>query len=288
LDLVRDTRLAYADYVAASEQAEVADRIADLAEEIAELNSRRLEAGDISELDLTLIRLEALAARDQAARLGQESEIGWERLRLIAGLPTATSASPPEGEVIALEEPRPAVELMEMATQSRPDLRAAELSLEAAGKRIGWERSKTFAVVSLLLSSKEVGDAGVKSGPGLSAEVPIFNYGQGRISRAVAEFEQLSLRYAALHVQIESETAGATARLQQAGSALRRLQNDLLPAAEEAVRLADEAYQSGDISYLDLQVARRPFLDLQLREGAAVAAARKAKAELDRAVGRNL
>jgi cobalt-zinc-cadmium efflux system outer membrane protein len=139
-----------------------------------------------------------------------------------------------------------------------------------------------------LLSSKEVGDAGVKSGPGLSAEVPIFNYGQGRISRAEAEFEQLSLRYAALHVQIESETAAAAARLQQAVSALNRLRSELLPAAEEAVRLADEAYQSGDISYLDLQVARRPFLDLQLREGAAAAAARKAKAELDRAVGRNL
>jgi cobalt-zinc-cadmium efflux system outer membrane protein len=89
-------------------------------------------------------------------------------------------------------------------------------------------------------------------------------------------------------VQVESETAAAATRLKQAVEALQRMRQGLLPAAEQAVRLAEKAYESGDISYLDLQTARRPFLDLQLREGAAVAAARRAKAELDRAVGRNL
>jgi cobalt-zinc-cadmium efflux system outer membrane protein len=162
------------------------------------------------------------------------------------------------------------------------------LAVEAAGNRLGWERSKTIAVVAPLLSSKEVGDSGTKTGPGLMAEIPIFNRSQGRIARAEAEIEQLALRYAALRVQVESETAAAAKRLEQAVAGLDRLRQGLLPAAEQAVLLAEKAHENGDISYLELQTARRPLLDLQLREGVAVAATRRAKAELDRAVGRKL
>ncbi len=288
LDLVRDVRLAHADYAAATAQAGSAGRLASVTEEIAELNQKRLDAGDISELDLQLTRLEALAARDQAAQLEQETSVAWERLRLLSGLPHVTARVRPEGLEGVSQSTVWIDALLETASQSRPDLRAAELAVEAAGNRLGWERSRTFALVAPLLSSKEVGDSGTKTGPGLTAEIPIFNRGQGRISRAEAEIEQLALRYAALRVQVESETATAATRLRQAVEALQRMRQGLLPAAEQAVGLAEKAYENGDISYLDRQTARRPFLDLQLREGAAVAAARRAKAELDRAVGRNL
>ncbi len=288
LDLVRDVRLAHADYAATSAQAGSAGMLATVTEEIAALNQKRLDAGDISELDLQLIRLEALSTRDQAAQLEQETSVAWERLRLLSGLPALASPVPPQG-VESASEPAAAIDaLLELASKSRPDLRAAELAVEAAGNRLGWERSRTFALVAPLLSSKEVGGSGTKTGPGLTAELPIFNRGQGRISRVEAEIEQLALRYAALRVQIESETTAAATRLKQAVAALDRMRQRLLPAAEQAVRLAEKAYENGDISYLDLQTARRPFLDLQLREGAAAAAARRAKAELDRAVGRNL
>jgi cobalt-zinc-cadmium efflux system outer membrane protein len=100
--------------------------------------------------------------------------------------------------------------------------------------------------------------------------------------------EQLLLRYAALQIQVEWEVRTAVTRLQQAMAALSRVREELLPAAEQAVRLAEQAYDDGNISYLDVQTTRRPFLDLRLREGPAVAAVRRARAELDRAVGRNL
>ena len=139
-----------------------------------------------------------------------------------------------------------------------------------------------------MLSSKGIGDSGIKTGPGLAMEIPLFNRGQGRISRAEAELEQAALQLAALRAQVESETAAAAARLSQVAASLQRLRRELIPVAEQTLALSGKAYEAGDIAYLDLQSAKRPLLDLRLREAVAEAAVARARAELDRAVGRKL
>lgn len=289
LDLARDTRVAFADYRAVVRQSEAASELASLLEEIAELEARRLAAGDIGELDLELARIEALTSRDSAQAFEDEILVVWDRLRLLTGLPVAgprvepAEASEPPSRRVSLDE------LLEIASRSRPDVRAAELNVEAAGKRLGWQKTTTFAMVAPMLNTKGIGvDGGIKTGPGLAAEVPIFNRGQGRISRAEAELQQAVLRLAALREQTASETASASARLGQSQAALDRLRRRLIPAARKAFNLSESAYQAGDVSYLDLRRAERPLLELRLREYLAEAALQRAQAELDRAVGRNL
>lgn len=289
LDLVRDTRLAYSDYAGFSEQALRASRVADLADELAELESKRLNAGDIGELDLQLSRLDALTARDAARQAAEERAVAWAQLAFLIGLPASTA--PIDATLVdpvTRELPR-VEEMFEIAGRSRPDLRAAELGVEAAGQRLGWQRSTTFALIAPMLNTKGLGgDQGIKTGPGLMGEIPLFDRGQGRISRAEAELEQATLRLIALREQVASETAAAAARLAQAQAALDRLRNQLLPAAVQAIGLSERAYDAGDIAYLDIQRAQRPLLDLRLREAAAAAAVARARAELDRAIGRNL
>lgn len=288
VDLVRDTRLAYADYRMLGEQARQASEVADLAEEVAVLNAKRLAAGDISELDLQLTRLQALTARDAAAQLKQEVPVAWQRLCLLMGLPSSTRAVDSVGGDFAPRTQPTTEELLAIAFHSRPDLRAAELAVEAAGQRLGWQKATTFAFVAPLLSTKGVGNSGIKTGPGLTMEVPLFNRRQGRISRAEAELEQAALQLAALHAQIESETAVAAARLSQVEASLERLQGELIPIAEQTFALSEKAYEAGDIAYLDLRNAKRPLLDLGLSEVSARAAVARARAELDRAAGRKL
>ena len=116
----------------------------------------------------------------------------------------------------------------------------------------------------------------------------MFDRNQGKISRAKAEVEQAALRYAALREQVGFEVSQAAARLRQAQETLRRIRELLLPGVREAVGLAEKAYQAGDISYLDSQLARHPMLDLEIRRGEAISAVRRARAELSWAVGRRL
>ena len=288
IDLVRDTRIAYAELDTARRRAGVEQKAAELSAEIAGLTQKRLDAGDISELDYRLARLAAIGAADRAARAQRDAELAREQLRLIIGardqlrdLEIASVPSP-------AREPASEDELVTAAVSSRPDLRAAELGIEAAGKRAGWERSKIFNMIAPALSSKEVGADGFKTGPAVSVEIPVFDRNQGGISRAEAELRRAILYYAELAEQVRYEVRGSRLRLLQALETLNRVRDELVPVSRETQQLAEKAYEAGDISYLDLQQARRPLLDAFLAEESAVMEFRRARAELERAIGRKL
>ena len=252
------------------------------------LPSTRLRAGDISELDAHMVELEALRADDRMQQATQEINIAWERLRPLMAIPKGGAlpgTSRAKVEALAI---RATEQLIEIAVSSRPDMRAAGLSVEVAGRRLGWQRSRTFGFVAPLLSSKGIGTSGIKTGPGLAVEIPAFDRNQGKVSRAKADVEQAALRYAALREQVGFEVSQAASRLGQAQDTLRRIRELLLPGVRKAVGLAEKAYEAGDISYLERQLARRPTLDLEIRQAEAASAVWRARAELSWAVGRRL
>jgi cobalt-zinc-cadmium efflux system outer membrane protein len=289
IDLVRDVRIAHAELTLAEKQAEILFEAARLREKIADLTDLRLKHGDIDALQSRLARMEALTSKDTAARAQHQVGITQERLRILLSLPQGEYPDfRTEPSQLLLEPPPGEEELITAAILSRPDLGAAEMAVEAAGKRAGWERSRIFAYIAPQLSTKGVGTSGIKSGPGVKAEIPLFNRNQGKISRAEAEMEQAALRYLALVDQMEFEVCNARRQLIQAQETLDRIRKNLLPTIEETVSLAEKAYANGDISYLDFQLATVPVFDVRLSETNAEAALRQALAELERAVGRRL
>lgn len=288
LNLVRDTRIAHAELTTAQRRAELTVKVAGLLSEIAELTERRKAAGDISELELRLAHLDAVSASVRATRSKMDLDLMRERLRVLLGasdqVPDLVAASEVEPNGAPPEESP----LVKEALLSRPDLRAAELNIQVAGERAGWQRTRVFDLVAAQLSSKEIGDSGTKTGPGLSVEIPLFDRNQGGISRAEAELRRATLRYLGLAMQVKSEVRSSRVRLLQAMETVSRLRRELLPMLHETVALAEKAYANGTISYLDLQTAQRPLLDALSEEETAILDFRRAKAELDRAVGREL
>jgi len=131
-----------------------------------------------------------------------------------------------------------------------------------------------------------VGEAGIRSGPGLSAEVPFPNWNQGGISRADAEVRRAATGYAALRDQVELEIREAQVQYAQAAGSLKRLREEVLPAARESIRLAEKAYSDGEAAYLFVLEASRQLYDVALREADAMAALCRARAQLERSVGR--
>ena len=285
LNLVRDVRVAHAELALAERRAALLEDSGRLLERIAELTRKRLEAGDVSVMEANLATLEARSAADLAARAARDVEVARERLRLLLGLRKDTSPLRAAGAEAVPALP-PWTELLETALASRPDLRAAELSVEAALKRAKWEHSRAVALVTPLLSVKGVGTAGIRSGPGLSAEVPYPNWNQGGVSRADAEVRRAAAAYAALRDQVEVEIREAQIQCAQAAESLKRLREEVLPAAREGIRLAEKAYAGGEAAYLFVLEASRQLFDIQLREADAQAALRRAQAQLERSVGR--
>lgn len=284
LNAARDARLAHADLVLTNARHTAAQRSVDLRKRITGITAARLRAGDISELDAMATVSDEAAAGEQLARIGQDAAVAQERLRFALGLSTESTPLTVSPGPVESVPPAGLPDLLEKAMSSRPDLKAAEIAVAAATKRAGWERSR-LSLVSAQLSSKGVGNNGILTGPGLSAEVPIFHRNQGLIARADADVEVAARQYIALKQRVAFEVREARELLIQAQLGLHRLQDSVLPALQKIAALAQSQYAKGDVAYLFVLEQTRGLTDVELRLADSEAAVRRAQAQLERSVG---
>lgn len=288
LDLIRDVRLAHAEALAAHERARAREELQRLWAASEQLARARTDAGDASRLEYDAIRGEALLAADMVARAGQDAEAARLRLRLLLG---ATSDVIPDATAIIgspePQRPQHTAILVREALAARPDLRAAELAVEAAGARLGLERARIFQ--GLLRFDGQLDALGFHPSIGVhQIEVPVFNWNPGGRGRAKAELQRTMWRYAALRQQIVAEVATAELQARQASDSLTRWRGELLPTLERSVAAATSSFQAGSESYVVVLDATRRLQDARLREIDLRADLRRALAQLARSVGRRI
>ncbi len=286
LDVIRDVRLANAELALAGERLELAGTTAKLARDLAELTRSRLRAGDATELEVTNAQVDALQAAEQHARWRHDANIARERLRTLAGLGLERWPATIKPGALPAALPSDPDRLVREALASRPDLRAAQLGVEAAGERIGLARAEVFTVTGIL-STKDVNGKAL-SGPAIDIALPIVNQNQGGIAQAKARLEKAARFYITVRDRIVLEVREACARLAQASESHAQWQGQILPPLVEAVQHAEKAYASGNVSYLFVLETQRKLFDARLKAAAAAADLRRARAELERSLGRRL
>ena len=284
LNLTRDVMVAYAELVFTRERSKIVAEEATLRSEIAEIASARLEVGDISELEETAFRLEAARTQEASVRFARDAKLAEERLRTLLGLGMTDITLQLSLTPVSFEQGLDSSKLLDAAFAARPDLRAAELAIEAAGHRLGWERSKIFNLTGMLDANGE-GKEGFEMGPGVQLELPVFNRNNGKIMRAQTELEQAARQYVAVKHRIAREVMEAHTKYLAAQQALKILRVDILPSAQTATENAQGAYSIGEISYLEFLDFKRSLLDSLLREAEAEAELRRAEAYLRHSVG---
>jgi outer membrane protein, heavy metal efflux system len=86
LNLVRDVRVAHADLALADDRARIASESLRPRSEIAQIVVARLRLGDISELETSTARIDALQAEELATRTNGEVRLAKDRLRFVLGM----------------------------------------------------------------------------------------------------------------------------------------------------------------------------------------------------------
>jgi len=284
LNLIRDVMIAYAELEFTREYAGITAEEAALRREIADIAAERLKVGDISGLEETAFHLEAAQTLEASVRFARDAELAEERLKNLLGLGLEKITIQLKPAPDPSEISRPPSDLLEAAFAARPDLRAAEIAIEAAGQRVGWERSKIFNLTGVLDANAE-GKEGFEMGPGVQLELPILNQNNGKVARAQTELIQAARQYLAVRHRIAREVMEAHTRYVAARKALNILQVDVMPAAATAATNATEAYAIGAISYLELLDFKRQLLASRLREAEAKADLRKAEVSLEHSIG---
>ncbi len=175
---------------------------------------------------------------------------------------------------------------LEDALASRPDVRAAEIAIEAAAQRARWERSRVVTLLGILDANGK-GDEGFELGPGVGLDVPLFSRNQGGIGRADAEVERASRQYAAVRAQVVTDVRSAAVRVQQAEQAISAWRSEIVPSLEVEQRQAESAYQAGEIPLFMLLDVSRRLVDGRVRLLDAEADLQRATIGLERSIGRS-
>ncbi len=287
LSLVAKTRTAHADAVVADRRLQLAIENADLAQRLAGITQARLRAGDISELEARAARNDA--ARVQVVRRAVEHDRNLARLTLaavlgldlIAEMLTPVPGAPVEPSRCGADAAR-----LADALASRPDVRAAEIGVEAAAQRARWERSRVVTLIGILDGNGR-GEQGAEVGPGVGAEIPLFARNQGGIGRADADVERASRQYAAVRAQVVADVRAAAVRVQQAEQATAAWRDEIVPSLEIERRQAETAYQAGEIPLFSLLDVSRRLVDGRIRLLDAQADFERAVIALERGIGRS-
>ena len=286
LTLVADVRLAFVEAIAGERRFTLAGENTDLARRIAGIADARLRAGDISELEARMARTDAAQVAAELRAL--EHERGVSTLALIARMGLQVPAAEVRLAPAALAPPAMCgmpEALVEDAVASRPDVRAAEIAIEAAGQRAAWERSRIVNLIGILDANSRR-DAQDELGPGINLDVPIFSRNQGGIARADVEIERASRAYLAVRTQVTAEVRTAAVRFTQARQAMQIWAEEIVPSLQIEQRQAEAAYEAGEVALLNLLDSSRRLVQARMRTLAAEIELQRAAVVLDRAIGR--
>ena len=169
-----DARLTYLTLHLVERRASLTDSNAVLAEQLADLARRRLDAGEINVLEYNTAVLESARARSLADRSEGERRAVAAHLGRVVGLSgdstMITSPLPP-----LPAPPRDPNGSQAVALQRRPDMQAASLEVEAAGKTLTVSRLRVVPNLELsLFNGKEEGTDDLL-GLLLGFSIPLFH-----------------------------------------------------------------------------------------------------------------
>jgi len=284
LGLVKDVLTSYADLNLAQDRARIMQEEITIHKEIVAITESRLQAGDISEMEAIAIRLAAAQAEEELLRFTNEAVIEKIRLKTLLGMVSDDRDIETAPGTTPFRQPLSEAELLRVAYAARPDMRAAELAIEAAGKALDWEHSKIWNLTASLDANQE-GSEGFEMGPGIQMGLPLFYRNEGGRSRATAEMDQAVKRYLATRHQIARDVRQAYYNYLSADKVLTLLRTKIIPDVSKASDKAEKTYLLGDTSYLAFLDFKQQLLNARLREAEAAASIRKAAAQLRYSVG---
>ncbi len=286
LNLSRDVRLAYADWVLAKEQTNLANEAQQIRDQISSLTNDRLKDGDISELETIAAKVDALNAKANLGVQRASINIAEARLATLIGLPQLEQPLVP-GELVAPILPvQTEEELIQEALACRPDLHSAKWAVAAASERSRLSRWLWLRLDGVL--DVRDGRGYTHTGSGLRFDVPLFNRNQGGILRADWELNAAMHNRDAISDQIIADVRTAYRQLDQAYKNLTILKQDVEPALVESLQIAKKGFEDGGSDYLIVLQTTTQYLTAKGQILAQTAACNRAVAELERSVGRSL
>jgi cobalt-zinc-cadmium efflux system outer membrane protein len=200
-------------------------------------------------------------------------------------------------QVVRYEVAEPGLDsLIRLALSRRPDLRAAEVDVQAQEASLGAARAAgkpTLAVGALYSRARDnlevagqpVSDLDNTFGLGVVIGLPLLNRNQGEVARAQAAQAQAALRVASTRQAVERDVRVAAQQAALAASQIETLQGTILPANQGALRIAETAFGRGQVNILQVLQVQRAYVESTTALLEAMRQFATAMADLEAAIG---
>ena len=296
LSLTAQVAQQYFTLLAADAQTDLTQRTLALRDETLTLFAQRRDAGTLSEYDVFQAQAEQAATRAQLAGLRQAQDRAESALALLLG---RSPREVMEGRVErgwppALTDLVVPAGLPSDLLLRRPDLKEAEQRLVAANARIGNARAQYFPSIGLTayLGGESVAFSQLFSGPAgifqFAAAItqPIWNAGRLRASVEAAEArrDQALAQYQKA-VGSAFKDVRDTLAAQNAARETLSAESDRAGALEKALKVAQQRFDAGIASRLDILDVERNLLNAELARIDSERARKAALADLFKALG---
>jgi cobalt-zinc-cadmium efflux system outer membrane protein len=257
-------RRGFYDVLVAQRAVELTEQLVRIGEQGVNAAEQLAKAKEVARTDVLQARIEADSARILFEKARNRYTSAWRGLAAVVGDPalplTPLAGSLEDGMVqLAWEDT-----LNRLLAQS-PQLAGAHAGLARAQATLNREWAGRVPNVDLQAGvqyDNATRDAFTSVQVGVP--IPVHNRNQGNIRRAQAELAAAQHEVRRMRLALEQRLAAVFEQYATAYQQVEKYNRDIMPNAEESLKLVSAGYQQGEFSYLVLLTAQRTYFQTNL------------------------
>ncbi len=260
LRVTNDVRVAAYGVMAAQQTVELSEELLHLAEEGLRIAEQLFAAQEVSRVDVLQARLEVNSARLAVQKARHAVTQQWRRLALLAGVPDLTPA--PLADDQTVEDPSPLSwdEALVRMLRDSPERMRAVAKIEQARAAVGRECAGRVPDVELEAGVRyNFGSDDTLATLGMAMPLQLFDRNQGNIYRAQAELAAAHQELRRVELSLRERLADEFRRYLDADQTVTQYQDEILPDARDALKLAGDGYRQGEFDYLELLTVQQTY-----------------------------
>ena len=233
----------------------------------------------MARLDLIQLEVELERFRAEAAAVERELPAAYRRLAAVTGdsrLPIRQVTGPFEVPPLYDLEP-----VREVVLATHPEARSARVGVERAQAAI--RQAEAQPIPNVTVSGGFIRQFENQSYDGafaLSAPIPVWNRNQGNIRETRAQLGMAIQQVGRVENDLADRLAAAFRTYNAARIRAERYRREILPRAEETLKLSLEAFKGGQFEYLRVIQAQRAVAEARLEYNRSLGEAWRAAGEI--------
>ncbi len=264
LGVLTEVRTAFFEVYLAERQIELADQLVDVSRRAVESVEQLVAVQEAPRIDVLQaeIELERIHVKSKQAAVARDA--AWRRLAAAMNqpnqLPRAVDADP-----ASLRWPHDWESSRQMLLDGSPQV--AALAVDVARARAALARARVEPVPDVNAQVSVQQDTATDTtiaGVQVGMPIPLWNRNQGGIGKARQELAAAIHRLGRVELELTAKLAERMRQLESAQAQADAYQDRILRRAQQNLELTRQAYNAGEVSYLELLTVQRTYFESSL------------------------